>query len=131
MRLLREWVFPNWWLKLLALGLSFALWMIYAAEPATEIGYAVPIEFQNIPKNLEISGEVPVQVQVRMRGRSVVVRRLTPADLAISVNLSRAQAGDVTLELTPQQVAAPYGVTVVGILPSRIRVSLIARQPVQ
>jgi diadenylate cyclase len=129
MRFLREWVFANWWLKLLALGLSFLLWTIYSAEPVAEVGYVVPIEFRNVPANLEISGDVPAQVHVRVRGRSILVRRLTPADLAISVDLSHAQVGETAFQLTPDQVAAPYAVTVVGVTPSLIRVPLIPRRP--
>jgi diadenylate cyclase len=129
MHFLREWVFANWWLKLLALGLSFLLWTIYSTEPVAEVGYVVPIEFRNVPANLEISGDVPAQVHVRIRGRSIFVRRVAPADLAISVDLSRAQPGEATFHLTPDQVAAPYGVTVVGVVPSLIRVPLIPRRP--
>ncbi len=129
MRFLREWVFANWWLKLLALSLSFLLWTIYSTEPVAEVGYVVPIEFRNVPPNLEISGDAPTQVHVRARGRSIFVRRVAPADLAISVDLSHAQPGEATFHLTPDQVAAPYGVTVVGVAPSLIRVPLISRRP--
>ncbi len=129
MHFLREWVFANWWLKLLALGLSFLLWTIYSTEPVAEVGYVVPIEFRNVPANLEISGDVPAQVHVRVRGRSILVRRLTPADLAISVDLSHAQVGEAAFQLTPDHVAAPYGVTVLGVAPSLIRVPLIPRRP--
>ena len=129
MRFLREWVFANWWLKLLALGLSFLLWTIYATEPVAEVGYVVPIEFRNVPATLELSGDVPAQAHVRVRGRSILVRRLTPADLTVGVDLSHAQPGEAALQLTADQVVAPYGVTVVGVAPSLIRVPLIPRRP--
>ncbi len=124
---LREWVLHNWGLKLLALGISFLLWTTYTAEPVAEVGFQVPLEFRNIPKDLEISGDVPTQVRVRIRGRSALLRRLTPADLGISVDLAGEAAGEKLLQLTADLVDAPYGATVVRVAPSHLRLLLVKR----
>lgn len=124
---LREWVLHNWGLKLLALGISFLLWTTYTAEPVAEVGFQVPLEFRNIPKDLEISGDVPTQVRVRIRGRSALLRRLTPADLGISVDLAGEAAGEKLLQLTADLVDAPYGATVVRVAPSQVRLLLVKR----
>ncbi len=128
MEFLRGWVLNNWGLKLLALGISFLLWATYMAEPLAEVGYLVPLEFNNIPTDLEISGDVPTQVHVRIRGRPALLRRLTPADLGITVDLSGAGPGEKLIRLTPEQVAAPYGAMVVSITPTHVRVPLIKRR---
>ncbi len=128
MRLLRERVLSNWGLKLLALALSFMLWTTYTAPPLAEVGYLVPLEFNNIPRELEISGEVPTQAHVRVRGRSALLRRLTPADLGITVDLSGRPAGETFIPLTPEQVATPYGASVVRLAPSQVRVLLVPRR---
>jgi hypothetical protein len=125
MGFLRSWVLNNWGLKLLALGISFLLWTTYMAEPLAEVGYLVPLEFNNIPPDLEISGDVPAQVHVRVRGRSALLRRLTPADLGLTVDLSGAGPGEKLIRLIPEQVAAPYGAMVVRITPTHVRVPLI------
>lgn len=127
MRFLREWVLNNWSMKLLALAISFLLWTTYTTEPSSEVGYLVPLEFRNVPANLEISGDVPTQVHLRVRGRSGLLRRLLPADLSIAVDLSGRPAGETLIQLTPDQVTVPYGVTVVDIIPPEIRVSLVRR----
>jgi len=129
MKLLRDWVLPNWWLKLLALAISFLLWATYTAEPFIEVGYAVPLEYRNLPAGLEISGEVPTQVHVRAQGRSALLRRLAPADLNLSVDLSGARQGVALLRLTPAQVSAPYGVKVVDVSPPQVRVLLTPPHP--
>jgi len=129
MPLLHGWLLHNWPLKLLALALSFLLWTTYRAESYSEVAYQVPIEFRNIPASLEISSDVPAQAHVRVRGRSALLRRLVPADLGLSVDLSRAQAGELLIALTPEQVEAPYGVAVVRITPPQIRVLLSSRRP--
>jgi len=128
---LREWVFHHGGLKLLALLLSFLLWSTYTSEPPAEVGYMVPLEFSNIPAPLEISGDVPTRVHVRVRGRAALLRRLTPADLGITVDLTGWLAGEAWITLNPDQVDAPYGATVVRITPSRIFVRLVARAPAQ
>ncbi len=124
----RDWVLHNWGLKLLALGISFLLWTTYTGEPIAEVSYPVPIEFNNLPKELEISGDVPAQARVRVRGRSALLRRLTPVDLGVSVDLSGAHPGDNPIPLTPDQVAAPYGATVVRVTPAQVRVTLTPRR---
>jgi len=128
MSFLREWVLHNWGLKLLALAISFLLWTTYTAEPISEVGYPLPLEFINVPKDLEISGDPPAQVQVRVRGRSALLRRLSRADLGITVDLAGHGAGETRIELTPDLVSAPYGATVVRVSPGEVRMLLVPRR---
>ena len=125
---LRRWIFGNWALKLLSLGIAILLWAAYTAEPMAEIGYQVPIEFYNLSPDLEISGEAPAQVYVRVRGRSVLLRRLTPADLAIRVDLTGKTAGETPVQFAPNQIAPRYGASVVRISPTQLRLRLVTRK---
>ncbi len=128
MRFLREWILRNWGLKLVALAVSFLLWTTYTAESISEVGYQVPLEFNNVPKDVEISGDPPTEVQVRVRGRSALLRRLSRADLGIAVDLSGRRAGATLVELAPDMVSAPYGATVVRISPLQVHVLLVPRR---
>src|SRR5258706_6098538 len=85
MRFLRKYIFANAGSKVLALGISFLLWATYTSEPFAEVGFQVPLEFTSMPAHLEISGDVPTTVRVRVRGRSVLLRRLVTADLSVRV----------------------------------------------
>lgn len=127
MRWFRKWVLHNWSLKLMALLISFLLWATYSAEPVAEIGFAVPIEFVNVPSRLEIANDVPTVVHIRVRGRSALLRRLTPSDLGISLDLSGRTGGVGMVELDAQEVDAPYGVQIVRIDPQELRVHLVPR----
>jgi len=129
MNFFREWVLHNWHLKLLALLTSFLLWAGYTSEPFVEVGYTVPLEFRNIPEQLDVSSDAPTQVQVRVRGRSIVLRRLSPADLAIAVDLAHDTAGEMLVRITPSQMTLPPGAEVVRITPSEIHVRLLPRTP--
>jgi YbbR-like protein len=127
MRWLRKYVFPNWWLKLAALTISCFLWATYNADPISEVGFALPLEFINIPPSLEISSDVPTTIHVRVRGRSALVRRLTPSDITVQVDLKNDQAGNVEIHLDPQMVDAPFGAAVARISPSDFDVVLSPR----
>lgn len=126
-RFFQEWVLGNWGLKLLALALSFLLWAAYTSEPVVEVGYQVPLEIVSIPRDLEVSNDVPAQIYVRLRGRSALLRHITPADVDVHADLSHAQVGDMVLDLTGDAVRAPYGAHVVRITPSRIHLVLTPR----
>src|ERR1700730_18407030 len=117
MRFLRKYIFPNAALKLLAFGISFLLWATYTSEPFAEVGFQVPIEFTSMPTHLEISGDVPTSVHVRVRGRSALLRRVVTADLSVSVDLKDGKEGTSQMQITPDMVGTPYGVRVVQVSP--------------
>jgi YbbR domain-containing protein len=125
--LLRKYVLANAGLKLVALAISFLLWATYTSEPFAEVGFQVPIEFTTMPSQLEIAGDIPTAVHVRVRGRSALLRRMVPADLNLRMDLKSAQEGTLTLPIRPEMVGAPYGASVVQVFPEEIRVTLVPR----
>lgn len=128
MRWLRENVFNNFKLKLLALAVSLTLWAIYTREPFAEVAYNVPITYLNVPAGLAIAGNTPTTVHVLIRGRSGLLRRLISSDLNFNLDLLHAQAGDDTVRVTDQMVHVPYGTEVVEITPLQFRVVLVTNQ---
>jgi hypothetical protein len=125
MRFLRKYVLANGGLKILALGVSVLLWTTYNSEPFAEVGFQVPLEFTSIPSQLEISGDVPTSVHVRVRGRSVLLRRMIPADLNIRIDLKDGREGDSLIQITPDMIGAPYGANIVRVSPSEFHVNLV------
>lgn len=126
-RFLRKYVFANAGLKFLALGISFFLWATYTAEPFAEVGFQVPLEFTNMPAQLEISGDLPTTARIRVRGRSALLRRMVPGDLDLLLDLRGEKEGTSTLRITPDMVGAPFGATVVEVSPAEIHVTLVPR----
>jgi YbbR domain-containing protein len=124
---LRKYIFANAGLKLLALAISFLVWATYTAEPYAEVGFQVPLEFTTMPTQLEISGDVPTVVHVRVRGRSALLRRMIPADLNLRLDLKDGKEGTTNLQITPAMVGAPFGATVVQVAPTEIHVTLVPR----
>src|SRR5690349_16475671 len=60
----QNWFTHNWSLKLLSLVLATMLWMLVATETSSEIGMEVPLEYRNIPPQMEITGDTTNTVQV-------------------------------------------------------------------
>ena len=127
MRFLKKYVFANAGLKFLALAISFLLWATYTSEPYAEVGFQVPIEFTTMPSQLEISGDVPTAVRVRVRGRSALLRRMVAPDLSLRMDLKDGKEGTSTLAITPDMVNAPFGASVVQVSPPEIHVTLVPR----
>jgi YbbR domain-containing protein len=124
-RFLRKYILANAALKLLALGISFLLWTTYTSEPVSEVGFQVPLEFISMPARLEISGDVPTSVHVRLRGRSALLRRMVAADLNLRVDLKNGKEGASQIRVTPDMVGTPYGATVVQVSPAAFQVTLV------
>lgn len=124
---LQRHVLYNLPLKLLALALAVALWLAVARDPVAEVAMDVPIEFHNIPENLEISTESVPRAQIRVRGPQRVVRRLQPADVSVDVELAGMKPGERTFDLTADQIHQPKELTVVQIIPSEFHLTFDAR----
>lgn len=125
MRLLRRVFVHNLRLKLIAVGISFFLWATYTAEPFAQVGYNVPVFYVNVPEGLAVAGAPPNVVRVVLRGRSGLLRRLTPADLTLNVDLATAPSGAVPVKLLPTMVDIPYGTEVVRLAPAEFQLSLV------
>ena len=73
--------FRNIPLKMLAVALSALLWYTVSRDDVVERNIRVPLEFQNIPQGLELTGDPPSTVSARVRGASSVLSRLDSGDV--------------------------------------------------
>lgn len=107
-------------LKLLSLIVAVFLWYAVSGEQVVERSLRVPLELQNIPESLEVVGDVPSQVDVRVRGPSGTLSRLGVGDVVAVLDLRAARPGIRLFHLTPEQVHAPFGVEVAQVSPATI-----------
>jgi len=114
------WPFGHFGLKLLSVGLAVMLWMIVSGEETVERGLRVPLEFQQFPAGLELQQEMPSTIDVRVRGGSGTLSRLSPADVVAVLDLHGARPGRQLFHLTADQVRVPFGVEVTQLTPASI-----------
>jgi len=128
------WPFRYAGLKALSIGLAIVLWMIVAGEETVERGLRVPLELVQFPSGLELQGDAPTVVDVRVRGASARLSRVEPGDIVAVLDLHSARPGRRLFQLTPEQVRAPFDVQVVQVSPASIVVefenSASARVPI-
>ena len=120
-------VLHNFGIKLLSLALAVGLWLAVARDPVAEVAVDVPIEFRNIPENLEISTENIPRTQIRVRGPQRIVRGLQPTDIYAEIELSGMKAGERTFDLTAQQIHQPRELEVVQVIPSQFHLTFDTR----
>jgi YbbR domain-containing protein len=114
------WPFQHIGLKLLSLALAVLLWAVIAGEETVERGLRVPLELQQFPPGLELLGEVPTTADVRVRGASGTLGRISAGEIVAVLDLRGARPGQRLFHLTPEQVRAPVGVEVVQVTPPTI-----------
>jgi YbbR domain-containing protein len=116
--------FRNIGLKVLALALAVLLWLTIAGEHLVERSLRVPLEFRNIPEVLEIVGNTPDTVDVRVRGSSALLSRMQPGEIVAVLDLAGARGGSRLFHIRTDEVRAPFGVEVAQVIPSTLALEL-------
>jgi YbbR domain-containing protein len=111
-------------LKILAIALATLLWLTVAGEHTVERSMRVPLEFRNLPSQLEITGDPPGTVEVRVRGSSAVLGRVDPGEIVAVLDLSTGRPGSRLFHLRNDEVRSPFGVQVAQVLPSTVSLEL-------
>jgi hypothetical protein len=116
-------LFRNFGLKLLAVALGIVIWFLVSGELVVERALRIPLEFANLPANLELVGDAPTAVDVRVRGSSGTLSRMGPGELIAVLDVRSARPGQRLFHVTGGDVRAPFGVEVVQISPSSVPIT--------
>ena len=111
-------------LKMVAIALATLLWLSVAGEHVVERIMRVPLEFRNIPAELEVVGDPPATVDVRLRGSSGLLSRLEGSEVVAVIDLGAARPGSRLFHIRPDEVRAPYGVEVAQVVPGTLAIAL-------
>jgi YbbR domain-containing protein len=111
-------------LKVLAIALATLLWVTVAGEHVVERSLRVPLEFRNIPPQLEIVGNPPDNVDVRVRGSSALLSRVQPGEIVAVLDLSAARAGSRLFHIRADEVREPFGIEVAQVVPPTISIEV-------
>lgn len=125
---LRRLLFDHFWWKLFSLVLACLLWMAVAEQPELTTTLGVPVEYKNVPKDLDISTDVPEKVMLQLRGpRDKITAAATNLRLAAVLDVGEgnlARPGDRTFTIGTANVQIPAGVALVRAVPGQIRLTL-------
>jgi len=112
--------FRNLGLKFLSTLVAVLLWLVIAGERVVERVMRAPVEFQNLPAGLELVGNPPDTVEVRLRGSSGALSRLAAGDMSAVLDLTTARPGRRLFHITQNHVNVPYGLEIVQVGPSTL-----------
>ena len=102
MKLLKKIFLNNLLLKLFALVLACLLWFQTSGQNEVQTTVAIPIEFTNMPRDLEIVNDYPKSVNVLINKQGSA--RLNEKSLSLVVDLRNAQPGIAVLPLTEDNI---------------------------
>ena len=107
-------------LKLASIALAALLWLLVSGEQIVERALRIPLEFTNLPPQIELIGETPNVVDVRVRGSSGALARISTGELVAVLDLRTARPGRRLFHLSGSDVRAPFGIEVVQVTPSSL-----------
>jgi diadenylate cyclase len=110
--------------KAFFLFLVCLLWIFVIGIHQGMISFNIPIEYYSIPQNLEISGQPPKEIKVRLKGSQRLLSSLNPDHIRAQVNLSGAHPGANQVALSEMNINVPSGITVTHLYPQNIKIQL-------
>ena len=114
--------------KLLSLAIAFGLWAGYMGEAEIATSLAAPLQYRNLPRDLEVSTDFVDRIYLKVRGPAT---RLSPASLAQSAIMldlgSVTRPGEQTFSISSTNVLLPSGVELVRVVPSQVRLTFERR----
>ncbi|HJS52104.1 MAG TPA: CdaR family protein [Pyrinomonadaceae bacterium] len=127
--IIRKVFFEDWLIKLVALGVTFALWL-----GVTGLSTPTTTRLTGIPLSLRFSSDVVVtnspvdEIDVVISGDNRKIAQINKNDLVASVDLTSIQPGDRLIQLTPENVLLdlPLGVRLDEVTPGRMIVRIEA-----
>jgi len=107
-------------LKVVSIALAALLWVAVSGEQTVERSLRIPLEFTNLPSQLEVVGDAANVVDVRVRGSSGALNRIAAGELVAVLDLRSARAGQRLFHLDGADVRTPFGGDAVQVNPSTV-----------
>jgi YbbR domain-containing protein len=120
---MKKFFFENIGLKIASVLLAIALWVFVTSRGQSEISVDVPLEFKNIPAGLEIVSHSVKTVSLGIKGQERLIKNIKPAEIRVSIDLSKAKKGEDIFYIHRDDVKLPHAVTVANIDPSSVKVT--------
>jgi diadenylate cyclase len=110
--------------KALAFGVALGLWMAVAGQQGAEMALIVPIEYQRIATGIELRGEIPAEVTIRLRGSQLALAALRASSVRLRVSLDNVRDGLNYIALTAHHLDLPPGVELTDIRPAFLAIEV-------
>ncbi len=130
LRWVREFLFEDWALKLLALAIALGLWFAVTEQrsPATVRLRGVKLVFL-LPEELELSNVARDEAEFTLEGSRIALDQINVRDLVASVDINSYKPGERVVKLVPEVLSMdlPEGVRIKKIDPTQVAVRIEPR----
>jgi YbbR domain-containing protein len=108
--------------KLLSLVVAVLLWLSVSSEPEISTFRTVPVQYKDLPSELEISSDLIESVTLELRGPAGELRDFADSQqTAVVLDMARVQPGERTFGVGAENVQLPRGLLLVRAIPSQVR----------
>jgi YbbR domain-containing protein len=108
--------------KLVALVTAFIVWLNVANEPELATIVSVPVEYNHLPADLEISSDIVETIDLEARGPAGQLRTLHDSRIAAIIDFAGVTApGERTFTVTTAELKLPRGIVMVRTIPAQLR----------
>ena len=112
----------NFLWKLIALAGAIVIWAVVTSEPELSTFVRVPLEFRNLPADLDIASPPVETVTLELRGPASELRREGDSRRpAVVIDMSHAAPGQRTFHIGDSNISLPRTVRLVSSVPSEVR----------
>ena len=108
--------------------LAIFIWFFFAGEKESVISYTSPIEFRNLPKDLELLKISADKAEVQISGSRHLLLKLKPEQIGLSLSLENSKPGRNDFLLSNRNLSTPPGLNVVKIDPNEVTVVMEERE---
>ncbi|NMC75015.1 MAG: hypothetical protein GYA56_11780 [Geobacteraceae bacterium] len=112
-------------IKLLALALAVALWLMASEAKQVEMELSLPVVLRNRPPGLAVLGAIPPDVRVTVAGRKFSIRRVRTERAPVELDLKGLGEGTVSFASMDKRLRLPPGVSTLRVFPATIEVKLV------
>ncbi len=116
----------NWQVKVLSFASAIVLWFAVVGPRWAEVGMSVPIQYANLPAEMEITGKWVDRVDVRVKGSESALANLQPGSVRAVIDLTHLVPGLNYFRISNRNLLVPPGITIKQIRPSDLHLRIEA-----
>jgi YbbR domain-containing protein len=125
---LTDWVIDNGTYKIVALFITLSLWVFIFEKQIAVVSKSIKVEFILAPQHV-ITNKVVREVQFKVRGPRMGLKKFLDNADSINVDLSNAGPGKTTVRIYDDILQLPTAVDVVSVQPTHIYVEIEKKNP--
>ncbi len=113
----------------LSILLAALLWVVFVpGSSVTAVTHRVPVLVDNLPRGYVLEEIDPPEVDVTLEGRRRDAYLVNRANLGVRLDALLVKLGRRTFEITPANLSYPPTLTLVGVAPDQVRLSVRQRE---